>query len=350
MRSHWLVRLLMVLGLLLAGCQGTGGMSLLTPEPIPVRTDRLRLLWITGYPLDDPRTTQLQVGLREYLGAQGYGIPYGNLQLETYYLASAPSLPAAVADVQAFAPDIAVVSGDEAVQTFIPAYPDPTLPFVYCGLHGDPAVYHVDLPNVTGVLARPRITETLRLAHAFLPEAQRFMLLTAADGEAAILVESLQQQSEALGLFVTAPQVRLPESWEAWQQVVLAESALVDFIVVADYHTLRDTSGVLVRSRDVLQWTVENSPSPVFGLWQQTIIDGAVGGLTLSLPQQGAAAAARVIHIVAGASPAALPPAPPPHNLLSVNLAAASRWGLQIPLELVLAAQIEALSRFQGGP
>lgn len=331
---------------------------LMTPQQIPVRQDTLRIFWVTGYALDDPRTAQLQTGLREALANQGYSMPSGNLQLDTYYMglthrmqpAEAATLATeAIQAIQAFAPDVVVVSGDAVAQALIPDYPDPTLPFVFCNVYGEPEELGLALPNVTGVVVRPRIVETLRIAQAFLPEATRFMLLTDASAESTAQAEALYREGLISSGFSADSLLRSVDTWAEWQQAVLVDAADVDFIVLLDYTALLEVDGQPVSARDVLRWTVENSPTPVFGLWQQTVIDGAVGGLVLLPAQQGAAAAARVVSLADGATPASLPISAPVNNLLSVNLAAAGRWGMQIPVEFVLAAQIEALSRPQGG-
>jgi len=327
--------------------------------PVPVPDQPLRILWINSYGYGDVWASSAQAGFRESMARQGYSIPDLTLTLETHYLALtghdsdaevAAAVAAALDKISEFDPDAVIVYGDEAARLIIPQAADRERPIIFCGLRGSPREYGIQLPNVAGVLEYPRVKETLRVALAFLPDAEHYLVLGDTQAGGDHIARYVAEQAAQAQVFTEAPQLRVVSRWADWQAAVLEVGREVDFILLVRYQTLVDASGEPVPAEQVLRWTLYNSPVPVFGLWRDTVRTGAVGGLTLTAEAQGAHVARILNWQVEGVALSTILPEVPDRNSLAINLAAARHWELDIPTQFILAAEIyETLPRLEGG-
>lgn len=348
--SWWGRMLLLSVALLLVACQGSGGTGFnLPPTPTAVPTARLRLFWVDSYSAGDPWSAQIRLGLVETLARQGYAEPQGNFELGEFHLEMREQLTLtevetrmgkAMAAVDAFAPDVLVVSDDEAAKILVPHYARAGFPVVFCGVNGELAPTALAEANVTGVLELPRVEQTLRIAQSFMPAARRFLFLgDASPSGLNVLVSVLEQLKLDNPLGEEAPQLAVTSDWTFWQRAVLSETTGVDFILLGRYDQLYRPDGSQLSPVEVMRWTWAQSPVPVFALWDSAVQEGAVGGLTITGYEQGAEAARLVVQILGGQSPATLTPRSPTRNLLAVNLASARHWQLPIPVQFPLTAQ-----------
>lgn len=308
----------------------------------------LRVFWVNSYAAGDVSATQVRAGIFETLVRQGY-TPGETLTFEAYHLdvhqyatleAARETLPQIIAAIQAFGPDIVVVSDDEAAQLVIPAYPDATLPFVFCGVTGDPADYDLLRPNVTGVRELPRPVETVALARAFVEPATRYLILGDASPTGEILAQYVSAALQADAAAADAPELHLTSAWPEWQALITEAPAALNFILLLNFDSVLDEDGNYMDERAIMTWLVEHSPLPVFALSKQGVLNGAVGGLVTCGEEQGKAAGQLIIQIAQGQSPSALPIAERAGYRLAMNLAAARHWDLRIPVMLPPAADV----------
>lgn len=350
MRSSFYLLLILVVSFLLAACVGEPSLPSPTPTPtLSAPVQPLRLFLLRSYGMKDLSSNRMRAGILSSLAQGGYDVSRATLELEELALDVEPSLSksfpeqvnVAVGAIREFGPDLVVVLDDEAARTVIPLYPDTTLPFVFCGLAGIPHEYDLVRPNVTGVLEHPYPVETIRMAQRFTAQRDLLILgdesLPATTGATAIAAELAADEGLNLRRVVTCE----TNDWEEWQLLVLDEAAGMDFILLLKYQTLENDWGGQISEQSVINWTLKNSPIPVFGLWLQTVSTGAVGGLTISTYVQGELAGEMVLEIAAGRSPDEIPATRPINNILAVNAVAAEYWNLKIPLEFVVTARIE---------
>ena len=355
MNRHWW-HLVLIVGLLFPlGAACSGGPATETPEPpesvtpLPLLSKPLRLFLVYSYAPTAPRSAEVRPGILETLARQGYNSFESTLELEEFSLnVTAETVPEelatlaqeAIQAIQSYDPDVVIVLNDAAVRAVIPAYPDPNRPIVFCGLKGSPQDYDLNRPNVTGVLEHPYPLQTARMAMEITQKRDSFMVLGDDSPTGEAIASEVYRQLRADTTLASRPELRITSRWEEWQQLVLREADVSDFILLVGYSDLKDRMGNTISDREALQWTLQHAPVPVFGLWAEPVYDGAVGGLVLSPYEQGVTAAEMVLRIAQGVSPSSILAAQPVHNILTLNLAAAEHWGLHIPLGFLTTARI----------
>jgi hypothetical protein len=220
-------------------------------------------------------------------------------------------------------------------------------------------------------LERPHLPQTVRVAQDFLAvdtqDAEvwepRYLILSddSLSGQVSAAVIHDRIDNEVENAYVVPPvDVLVSSQWEDWQAVFRQASELavgtgdpgLDFVLLLRYHTIKGkteergqattstSNGQYLSPHEVMGWIVENSPVPVFGLWDFAISDGAVAGLVISGYDQGAAAADIAVQIIRGTDVASIEVRAPSRNLLAMNLAAARAWELQIPVQFAMAARV----------
>ncbi len=321
------------------------------PAPTPVSSQAprtLRLAWVSSYTDSDPWTLQIQNGILETLARNGYSRVEDTLEWEPVYMNIAqyvlpshiaPAADAAIAQVQAFQPDLVIVSDDEAIRTVIPHYPDAQTPFVYCGLNNDAQEYDLNRPNVTGVLEVLRPEQNLEIARAFVNDTGHYLILSDASASGRLMAQNVYQALKTYQPDAPEPDLLVTAQWQTWQAEVLGAGDY-DFILLTSAYYVWDSGGQYMDQETLLAWMLENSPVPVFAMSSRAVRYGAVAGLAPSGYAQGARAAELTLRIIHGDSPATIPVDTSARSVLLMNLAAARKWNLPIPLAFPLLAEV----------
>lgn len=341
----WRCRIAGLMGILLlfslTACMAAAPTRAPLPQPAtPPRQPEmpLRLFIVYSADLSEIWAGQIRTGIIETLARDGnYRI--GETLLLSEYRLPPDAAAAVTAAIRDFAADVVITVGNQAAWQVILDYPDPEQRFVFCSFSGNVLSSALNRPGVTGVMEIPYPVQTARLAANLIPNSRQFMVLGDRTSEGALATKALFDTVLVDPPYPTLPVLRQTDDWEEWQAFV-AETDAMDFLILGKYAHIRDASGALIPPAEVLRWTLLHSAAPVFGLWQDTVTNGAVGGLVLSGEAQGVSAAQLVLKIVDGTDPAVLVPVRAGRNMLALNLAAAERWQVQPSFELLVTASL----------
>lgn len=357
------IGLILVLGALLVGlvaltaCTGQTlstpeprALPTLTPTPTPQIGDRpLRLFLVGAYGAEDPLSKEFRAGLLTALEAAGYR-QGRTLELREVYLESIREvgvyrtrIPGLVSEIVAYAPDVLIVCDDDAVDQVLSSYPNPDQWIIYCGMDREPSEALRNLPHAVGVLENTYPVQTVRLAKAMMPKARSYVLLTDDSTESRYSVQRMYAEIAAANLEeMYMPPLRQVEKWEYWQRVVMTETVNYnfDFILLGNYHALRDATGKVIPEDEVIKWTLTHTPVPVYALQQRAVEFGAIGGLVVSRREAGAQVGGLVVRMMQGVPPESIGIIPASPNPLLLNLAAVQVWNLGIPLKLPVTGKL----------
>jgi ABC-type uncharacterized transport system substrate-binding protein len=360
MKKYTILSILLLIGMPwgLVACAARADVVLPEPTSSPSSMQALRVLWVNSYGSTDPWAMQIQTGILEELARNGYDrvastlvweAVHMNIERQTMIQNILPQADEAIAKIQDFAPDLVIVSDNEAAEAVIPRYPDPDLPFVFCGLSGDPEDYDLVRPNVSGVVEKLYPVQTVEIARAFVPGSGNYIILSDAsvtgNSDAVHVFEELQEHYSQL----PSPSFWVTAQWQQWQKIVL-EAEDFDFIILVSSNFVWDGASRLVDQDELMFWMLENSPVPVFAMSNYAVQKGAIAGLVPSGYEQGMSAGRIVVEFARGTRSLSGQPSTVSHNLLVMNLAAARNWNLRIPVAFPLAGRVySTLPKSQGG-
>jgi ABC-type uncharacterized transport system substrate-binding protein len=204
--------------------------------------------------------------------------------------------------------------------------------WVFCGVNSDAEKYGYPTANVTGVLERPHLIESLEFFKQIKPDAKRVVFLTdcspTSDATLEYCIDFYKNNPFDIEIidWISAP------TMEDWKQAVLKYTGQIDAFAVYTYHTVKTEGSTLsMTPRDVMAWTRENSTVPIVGFLTFAIEDGAFCGVFESGIEQGTIAGQMVLDILDGKSPQDIPVVVATRGQTAINMDMAAMLGIRIP-------------------
>ena len=201
-------------------------------------------------------------------------------------------------------PDIVVLGDDFALKMLGPKIVSWGLPVVYIGINNNPRNYFEKFPcNLTGVLERPLFKRSLVFVKEFIPDAKNVLILFDKDITSEIVKKEYFYDKDSIRIEGMNVDVVLVDTFENWKDIISDSKNKYDFMILGLYQTIRDEKGNIVDMNDVLRWTSENTPVPIFSFWDFGVgKDKAIGGYVLSSREMGEVAGKLINRILDGES------------------------------------------------
>lgn len=231
-------------------------------------------------------------------------------------------------------PDLVVLGDDNAINTLAKQIAALGTPVVFLGMNENPRRSGmVGQPRITGVLERPLLKRNI---------SEMSQLMGGLDKALVLFDESEVSRTAIEDEFNTPDEQRVGQTrvsnqqigdYQRWQEAVLASRQNgYGALFIGLYHTLTDERGAHVSEQQVLEWTSQHSPVPLFSFWEFSVGKGrAIGGLVLSGHAQGEKAAELVNAILAGTSPESLSPRAAQRGEYVFSRGELARWQLTLP-------------------
>lgn len=232
-------------------------------------------------------------------------------------------------------PDVVVLGDDDAVKYLATSIASIGTPVVYLGLNNNPRNYGLDtdLP-ITGILERPLVKRSIALLKdIFNGSLNRCMILFDDSTTSRVIMESVFQNNSRAVFYDVSVDIVVTNDLSVWEaNVVNARASGYDAIFTGLPHTITDEAGLPVESDDLLRWSSENTPVPLFGFWDTAIgREFAAGGFVLSGEPQGRLAARLVKDILDGQDPSYIPPHTAEHGRFLFSRHGLERFGIILP-------------------
>jgi ABC-type uncharacterized transport system substrate-binding protein len=238
-------------------------------------------------------------------------------------------------------PDLVYTSDDDAVQLVTAHYVNKSLPFVFSGVNKSAEDHGIKgATNITGVLEREHILESIHLVQAIKPGIRRIQILSdsAAYWPQVIgRVRSIAREHQEFSLVG----VDQPVAYADFQRLVLENPNKADAYMILGNFNFKDAKGIDVPYQHLQRWLAEHSKLPDLSFWDDRMLHGTLAGVTVSAFEQGMAAGklARAI-LVDKRKPASLPIAPTTKGVPVISLARAKQLGLIPPSTQLLSSTV----------
>ncbi len=262
----------------------------------------IRLLIVHSYHIEYPWVKDIDDGIKETLKSTEWEIKtfFMDTKRKTSEEYKKEIGKKAMNIVETFKPQIVITSDDNAQKYFAKnlAGKD-NISVVFCGVNADPKAYGYEVDNVTGIIERPGVRNTIALLKKILPNIKSYTLVTdkspTSDGFIAYL-KSLNLDIQ-LDIFQTNDYV----SWKT-----KCNELTSDVLITYMYHTLKE-GGKNVKPETVLSWTIDNVKKPSIGFFNFAIEGGVLLGNVESGYEHGQLASKRAMKIALGKKAGELP-------------------------------------------
>jgi len=220
-------------------------------------------------------------------------------------------------------PDILIAIDDNA-QKYVGKYfvDDPNVNIVFAGVNFSVEPYgYIDSKNVTGIYeykqldAVKEIIQTIEREKTYSKKKPSNAIGAEKELQPRLLYvldpsTTLQIERVYIDSFKWEPIDYIgsieAKNFEDWKQIIIQNSHLADYIMVANYRKLSVSSidSRLVDPKSVMSWTEANSPIPVIGVNMFNVEDGAMLSIGASGIEQGEVAANLAEQIISEKIPA----------------------------------------------
>lgn len=237
-----------------------------------------------------------------------------------------------------------VVAVDDAVQELlvVPHLRGNASPqVVFCGVNAPLVRYGYPAPNVTGVSERWHVRESLALLRMIVPTARRVVLLADGSETSGLFLADIRADLRQSGPYAVEDlSIRQVQTFQQWQQAVLASQQEADGLAFGLYFSLRDeVSGAVVPDDVVAQWTDTVNRLPTLGFADYVREHGQLCGVLESAHEQGRVAGGMARLLFDPSLRAqTLPVRTNQEGIVFLNLKTAERLGVSVPFEIIQSA------------
>lgn len=231
-------------------------------------------------------------------------------------------------------PDLVVTGDDNALRLLGPRVVATDTPLIYLGINANPRSYFERIPsNVSGILERPLFKRSILYIHRIMDAKLTRILVLFDDGTTSrALLEEEFSGALQVQLGPVQVDIQLIGSESEWHQTISeSKQQGYDAVVVGLYHTLTDNEGNHVPDQQIIEWTSEHTPLPLFAYWKFAVGEKmTAGGYVLDGYTQGLLAAELVKDALAG-KPLPRMPSSSGEGRFVFSRSQLHRWQLELP-------------------
>jgi ABC-type uncharacterized transport system substrate-binding protein len=293
-------------------------------------TDK-RVMYVGSYYPGTPWTDGIARGIEEVLADSG-------VTLEIHWMDTKRNRSAefirraaeqAQAKIDAFAPDVVIVSDDNAVKHLLkPFYKDAALPFVFCGVNWDASVYGLPYRNTTGMVEVELIQNLIGQLRPHT-RGDRLGYLTMDTVSARKNIE-WHRKSEGIDYH----KIYQVEDFEAWKEKYLALQGEVDMLILDTFDGISGWD-----MQEAIAFTREHTRIPS-GALSPGRMEITLLGYLRSPEEQGRWAAQAALKILGGADPSSIPVVFNQEARVVINHALSEKLGITFSPALFKRAEI----------
>lgn len=240
--------------------------------------------------------------------------------------------------VEEFKPHVVIAADDNAQEYFAKDYANlKGAPyFVFCGVNAEPEIYGYPAKNITGVLERDLVLQSIDLLLKLKPDVKKVAVL-GDDGPTTGIVNAYIR---SLDLPVEITQIHAVSCFSEWKALMATLQNKVDALILNSYRAVRlECGGVQsMEPGELMRWTVRNNSLPSVCFNAPSIDDGVLCGISGSFVEHGFAAARIARDILQGLTPEQIPVTVNQKGVIMLNLKTAATLGIEIPYSIIRVA------------
>jgi ABC-type uncharacterized transport system substrate-binding protein len=241
--------------------------------------------------------------------------------------------------MDAFGPAVVIAMDDNAQAFFVQKnYARKEAPdFVFGGVNADISTYGFPRQNVTGVLERPNIKESLELLQRIVPSIKKILMLS----DKSKTTDHFIEYCKTLDLPVEVIAYEQPLTLEEWKANVHKYRNKADAVGVYVSRTVKEVGGKThvpeAKLIDIL--TIEGK-LPTVGFFDTAATAGVLCGISVSMKEQGYVAGQMARAILEGKTPSDFSIEPTQRGRIQLNLKTAEKLGIEIGWNIITKADL----------
>ncbi|PLY01221.1 MAG: ABC transporter substrate-binding protein [Desulfuromonas sp.] len=213
----------------------------------------------------------------------------------------------AFARYQALKPDGVIAADDVAQELFVVPYLKNKVktPVTFCGVNAEPEVYGYPAENVTGILERFHLEETLSFNRQLAGQTDTFAVMVNKSLLADLVSTQLEKDRDKLSARLVG--VLQPETLTEAVAMAKEYREKTDLLLLLTLKGVVDGQGKLVSDAEAIAAVLKAYAKPVCATTEFVIRQGALCGVLASGQEQGRKAAEMLLKLLQGVALSELP-------------------------------------------
>lgn len=277
----------------------TLGVALLSWAPCAF-SEKFKVLVVMSYEENYPWVMEIRQGIEPLLLDQSQ-IQYFYLNTKTNWEGGAGRAKKAYALYQRIKPDGVIVADDDAQSMFvIPYLKDKVpIPVVFCGVNAEACEYGYPASNVTGVLEREPMKQSLLLLKQLVPSVKTFGLISKNSPTDKAVQRQLNTEKELYPIEYIGS--RAVQSMQAAIAAVEQFESECDALLYITLEGLPDKDGKQLTDREIMPVLVKTFGKPVITNAMYRVKYGALSAVVKTGQEHGKIAAEMLLALMRGA-------------------------------------------------
>jgi len=290
--------------------------------------DRFKVLVVMSYGPDYKFVQRIRQGIDSIL-SDTCRIKYFYMNTKNNFADGPQKAKAAYALYRKFRPDGVIAADDNAQSMFVVPYLKDKVktPVMFCGVNEAPEKYGYPAGNVSGILERITITQSLAFAKQLIPSIRTFGYMTYDSPTGRSILKYFRQEEHTFPMKLTA--VRLPKTLTETKAMAKELNSLCDVLFVPTMTGTKDDNGTPLSDKQVVPVITDIFAKPIVGDHKFIIQHGMLCGMAQHMEEQGFTAAKMLLKAMQGTPVSEIPIT---RNRLSraiINVTAMKAFGIK---------------------
>lgn len=287
---------------LVAGC----ALGLALPGPPARAAGPCKVLAVMSYEREFPWVQEIEAGIDAVLSAR-CSVTYFHLNTKRDFAGGPRRAAEAFALYRELAPDGVIAADDDAQAMFVVPYLSgkERTPVMFCGVNAAPSQYGYPAPNVSGVLERLHIRESLALARQLVPAIRTVAFMMKESPVARLVFDQIEEESGGYPVRVVA--VRAPRTLEEAVAAARELRASADLLFLEAFEGIPDHGGRALTDREAMPALVHAFGKSTAGSNAYAVRYGVLSAVVKTGQEQGELAARMLLDAIGGTPVSDLP-------------------------------------------
>lgn len=301
---------------------------LLWAYPSPVPAAQIRVLVVMSYAPGYGWGEEIKAGIVSVLS--------GKCKTKFFYLDTKNNFEGGVQKAKeaynlynTYRPHGVIAADDNAQSMFVVPYMKDKVktPVIFCGVNTEAEKYGYPASNVTGILERHHLSESLALAKQLLPEIKTFGVFTPDNTSGRANLEQFQQAPHTYP--VTLAAYKLPKTLMEMKTMAQELRTQCDILYSPTMHGLFDANQKPVADQEAIPILAKTFGKPVIGGNGFNIKFGLLCGVVKTGQEQGATAAEMLLKAMQGTPVNQLPITTNQYGKAIINVTVMNKFGIK---------------------
>ena len=257
------------------------------------------VLVVMSYGSDYKFEQEIQQGIDSVLAGNSH-IVYFYMDTKKNLAGGPQKAREAYALYKKYRPDGVIAADDNAQSMFVVPYLKDKVdtPVMFCGVNDSPEKYGYPASNVSGILERITISQSLAFAKQLIPSISTFGYMSYDSPTGRSILDYFQNEEHTLPLELVA--VRFPKTLAETKAMASEMNPLCDVLFVPTMQGTRDDNGNPLSDKQVLPLLAGAFAKPIVGDHRYIIRYGMLCGMAQITQEQGSTAAEMLLKAMAG--------------------------------------------------